>query len=163
MPEPTRSLTMDEALLRRMAADAAVYSLTRPWALVMWAALTAGLVVSILNVSGAEADAGPLVTWMPVAVLALAGYAVWLTVASARRAVRAAMPAGTTVWVSLDTTVLRVGAGTRTSELPFDTFRSLRAGRDAVLLRLRSASVVTAIPRALVSDEDLARLRAAIG
>lgn len=163
MSDPTRSLIVDEAMLRRMARDAAIYTLIRPWALVMWAALVAGLVVSILNVSGAAADAGPLVSWMPVAVFALGAYAVWLTVASTRRAVRTAMPPGSAVWASVGETALRVGAGTRTSELPYDTFQSMRVGRDAVLLTLRGASVLTAIPRALVSDEDLAVLRAAIG
>ena len=157
------SLTVDEALLRRMARDAAIYSLTRPWALVMWVVLAAGLAVSILNLSSAPVDAGPLITWMPVAVLALAGYAVWLTVASARRAVRAAMPPGSSVWVSVEESTLRMGAATRTSEVPFETFQSMRVGRDAVLLKVRGASVATAIPRTLISDDDLSRLRAGIG
>lgn len=157
------SLTVDEGLLRRMARDAAVYSLTRPWALVMWAALTAALVTSILNLASAGAEAGVLTAWMPVAVVALGAYAVWLTVASARRAVRAAMPPDTVVWAEVGDTALRIGAARRTSEVPYREFRSLRAGRDAVLLKVRGASVATAVPRALLSDEDIAALRARIG
>ena len=163
MADSALSLTVDDALSRRMARDAAVYSLTRPWAIVMWAALAIGLVVAVLNVSTAPPNPSPLVAWMPVAVLGLAAYAVWLSVATARRAVRAAMPSGTSVWVSVGENALRMGAGTRTSEMRFDTFEGMRAGRDAVLLKVRGASVATAIPRALIGDEDLARLRAAIG
>lgn len=157
------SLTVDESLLRRMARDASIYSLTRPWALVMWAALVAALITSILNLDAAGSGAGALTAWMPVAVTLLGLYAVWLTVASARRAVRTAMPPGTDVWVSVGDDALRIGAATRTSTVPYAEFQSVRAGRDAVLLKLRKASVATAVPRALLTDEDVATLRARIG
>ncbi|MDQ0647703.1 hypothetical protein QFZ53_001899 [Microbacterium natoriense] len=157
------SLTVDEPLLRGMARDASVYSLTRPWAIVMWAALAAALITSILNLSSAGTDADVLTAWMPVAVVALAAYAIWLTIANARRAVRAAMPPETTVWVEVGERLLRIGAARRRSEIPYEEFQSLRAGRDAVLLKVRTASVVTALPRALFTDEELAALRAKIG
>ncbi|MGS0560884.1 hypothetical protein [Microbacterium aurugineum] len=48
---PPRSLTIDEGLLQRMARDAAIYSLTRPAAIVMWVALAGALTLSILNLS----------------------------------------------------------------------------------------------------------------
>ncbi len=35
-------------------------------------------------------------------------------------------------------------------------------GKDAVLLKLRDASVATAIPRALLTDDDIATLRSKI-
>lgn len=157
------SLTIDEGLLRRMARDAAIYSLTRPWAIVMWLALAAALITSILNLGAAGTSADVLTAWMPVAVVALGAYAVWLTVANARRAVRAAMPPEAVVWVALDEAVLRIGAARRTSEVPYAEFQSLRAGRDAVLLKVRGASVMTAVPRALLTDEDIAVLRTKIG
>lgn len=154
------SLTVDESLLRRMARDAAVYSLTRPWALVMWAVLAAAFAVSLVGAGAPGAD--DLAAWLPLAVLALGAYSVWLTVANARRAVRAAMPPGARVWVSVGETALRIGAAKRTSEIPYRTFQSMRVGRDAVLLKVRDASVSTAIPRALLSDDDIASLRASI-
>lgn len=157
------SLTVTEPLLRRMARDAAIYSLTRPWAIVMWVALAAALVTSVLNLGAAGASADVLTAWMPVAVVALGAYAVWLTVANARRAVRAAMPPEAVVWVAVDETVLRIGSARRTSEVPYEEFQSLRAGRDAVLLKVRGASVMTAVPRALLTDEDIDALRAKIG
>lgn len=155
-------MTIDETLLRRMARDAAVYSLTRPWAVVMWIALTAALLTAVFNLASAGASGDVLTAWMPVAVVALGAYAVWLTVANARRAVRAAMPPETVVWVALEDAVLRIGAARRTSEIPYGEFQSLRAGRDAVLLKVRGASVMTAIPRALLTDADVAALRAKI-
>lgn len=154
------ALTIDEGLLRRMARDASIYSLTRPWALVMWVVLAAAFAVSLLGAGAPGADA--LSAWLPYAVIALGAYAVWLTVANARRAVRAAMPPGSRVWVSVGETALRIGAATRTSEIPYRTFQSMRVGRDAVLFKVRDASVATAVPRALLSDDDIVSLRASI-
>jgi hypothetical protein len=156
------SLRIDDTLLRGMARDASFYSLTRPWALVMWAVLAAALATSIVSLGSAGTDADVLTAWMPVAVVALAAYAVWLTVVNARRAVRAAMPPETIVWVELGERALLIGADKRRSEIPYDEFQSIRAGRDAVLLKVRGASVVTAVPRPLFTDEDLAKLRARI-
>ena len=162
---PPRSVTIDESLLRRMARDAAVYSLTRPVAVVMWVALAAALGVSVLNLSGqgaaAQDDAG-LAAWMPPLIIALALVAIVLSISSARRAVRVAMPPATVVWVSLEDDVLQMGSGDRRSTIAYSTFQGVRVGTDAVLLKVRDASVATAIPRALLSDEDVAALRARI-
>lgn len=162
---PPRSLTVDESLLRRMARDAAIYSLTRPLALVMWATLTTALVVSILNLNGRPAttpETADLTAWMPPAIIGLAIYAVVLSVSSARRAVRVAMPPETVVWVSLADESLQIGSGTRRSDIAYRTFTGMRVGSDAVLLKVRDASVATAVPRALLSDDDLAVLRSRI-
>lgn len=152
------ALTIDERLLRGMARDAAVYALTRPAAIVMWIALAAALALSILNLSAAGGSTG-LAGLLPVASIALMVYAVVMTIVGARRAVRAATPPGTVVWVRLGESVLHIGAGTRSSDIEYGTFQSMRAGTDAVLLKLRGASAITAIPRALLSDADIARLR----
>lgn len=162
---PPRSLTVDESLLRRMARDAAIYSLTRPVAIVMWVALAGALVLSILNLSapiapGQKAPYGA--GWMPALVIALAIFVVVLSVSGARRAVRNAMPLETVVWVSLEADVLKVGSGRRRSDIAYSTFQHVRVGKDAVLLKLRDASVATAIPRALFTDEDIAALRSRV-
>ncbi|WP_435743720.1 YcxB family protein [Microbacterium sp. PMB16] len=162
---PPRSLTVDQSLLRRMARDAAIYSLTRPVAIVMWVLLAAALVVSILNLTGrvvSEQEENGFAAWMPPLVIALAVAAVVMTVSSARHAVRVAMPPESVVWVLLEDEVLQVGSGDRRSTIAYRTFQGIRVGTDAVLLKLRDASVVTAVPRALLSDEDIANLRSKI-
>lgn len=156
------TLTIDEALLRRMARDAAIFSLTRPRAIVMWAVLAAALIISILSLNAAT-DRDGARAFLPVAALGLMAFAVIMTVSSARRAVRAAMPPGTTVWVRVGQDALRIGARDRTSTVAYSTFQSLRAGRHAVLFKIRGAAVITAVPRALLSDSDIAELRARIG
>ena len=156
------TLTVDERLLRGMARDAAIYALTRPGAIVMWVALVAALILSILNLTAPGDDQG-LARLLPVASIALMVYAVVMTVVGARRAVRAATPPGTAVWVRFGENALQIGAGSRSSDLEYRTFQSVRVGKDAVLLRLRGASAITAIPRALVTDEEIAQLRARIG
>lgn len=162
---PHRSVTVDESLLRRMARDAAVYSLTRPVAIVMWVALAAGLVLSVFTLNdllSRGAEVSTIVAWLPALTVALGAYAVILTTSSARRAVRAAMPVESVVWVALDEDRLQLGSDRRRSEIPYRTFQSLRVGRDAVIFKVRDASVATAIPRSLFSDEELATLRARI-
>ncbi|MFJ6531930.1 YcxB family protein [Microbacterium sp. NPDC091662] len=162
---PPRSLTVDESLLRRMARDAAIYSLTRPAALVMWVALAAALVFSVLNLSVpvAPGEDGPYgAGWMPVIILALAGFAIVMSVSGARTAVRIAMPVETVVWVSLEDDRLQMGSGRRRSDIAYRTFQRMHVGKDAVLLKLRDTSVATAIPRALLTDDDIATLRSKI-
>ena len=162
---PPRSLTIDERLLRLMARDAAIYSLTRPAAIVMWVALAAALAVSIINLSALMASGqedGGFAAWLPPLIVALAVGAVVMSISSTRHAVRAAMPPQTLVWVSLEEDVLRVGSGDRRSAIAYSTFQAIRVGTDAVLLKVRDTSVATAIPRALLSDEDIAALRSRI-
>lgn len=166
MSSPPRSVTVDVGLLKRMARDAAIFSLTRPAAIVMWLALAAALLVSILNLtartSAGQTDVGPA-GWMPPLILLLAAYAVAMSISSARRAVRVAMPPETVVWVAVEADRLRVGADRRQSVMSYDTFQSMRVGADAVVLKLRDGSVATAIPRVLLTDEEIAVLRSRIG
>ncbi|MEV7609532.1 YcxB family protein [Microbacterium sp. NPDC089320] len=156
------TVTVDERLLRGMARDAAVYALTRPAAIVMWIALVAALALSILNLSADRGDPG-LSGLLPVASIGLMVYAVVMTIVGARRAVRSATPPGTLVWVRLGESALHIGAGSRSSDIDYSTFQSLRVGADAVLLKLTGTSAITAIPRTLLTDDDLATLRARIG
>lgn len=162
---PHRSVTVDERLLRHMARDAAIYTLTRPVAIVMWVALAAALVIGVLNltaISRAGQEVSAIVAFTPAVAVALGLYAVVLSVSSARRAVRAAMPVESVVWVALEEDRLQLGSDRRRSEIPYSTFQHVRVGRDAVLLKVRDASVATAIPRVLLSDDDIARLRSRV-
>ncbi|MFT4259005.1 YcxB family protein [Microbacterium sp.] len=157
------SVTMDEALLRRMARDAATYSLTRPLALGMWVLLVAALATAIVNATARGSDAGTLAPLMPVLVVALAGFAVLASISGARNAVRHAMPPGTVVCAETDPHALTVGSGKRISTMPYDEFRRISAGRAALLLKLRGMAAVSAVPRALFTDEQIGELRAKIG
>lgn len=156
------TVTIDESLLRRMARDAAVYGLTRPGAIVMWIALAAGLVLSFLTLGAGAADDSGSTGWLPLATIGLGAVAVFATVSGARRAVRAATPPGTVVWARLEQDTLQIGADRRVSDIRYREFEGIRVGRDAVILRIRSSSAVTVVPRVLLTDDDIARLRLSV-
>ena len=155
------SVTIDEGTLRRMANDAAVYSLLRPWAIVMWAVLAATLVLSVFSIRDDGRSEG-LVSFLPFASVGLMLFAVFVTVSGARRAVRAASPPGTVVWARVGDETLSIGSGRRTSEIPFREFEGVRVGRGAIILKIRDAAAITAVPREALSDEDIATLRTRI-
>ncbi|MFB4352994.1 YcxB family protein [Microbacterium sp. LS_15] len=158
------TVTVSESLVRRMARDAAVYGLTRPWAIIMWVALAASLALSILTLTaGVGAGDSGSAGWLPLASVALMAVAIGTTVSGARRAVRTAMPPGTIVWARLNDEDLQIGADRRVSVIPYETFQGMRVGSDAVILRVQGSSAVTAVPRAVFTDDDVARLRDRIG
>lgn len=159
MASSPRSATVDESLVRRVARDAAIYSLTRPVAIVMWVALAVALALNILTLMSPR-NQDSLSAWMPVIIVAVAGYTVVMTVSTARRAVRVAMPPESVVWASLEADALILGSDRRRSALSYDTFQGMRVGSNAVLLKIRGAAVATAIPRALLTDADITALRA---
>ncbi|MFJ4224592.1 YcxB family protein [Microbacterium sp. NPDC089695] len=156
------TVTIDESLLRRMARDAAVYGLTRPGAIVMWIALAAGLVLSFITLGSGTADDSGSAGWLPLATIGLAAVAVFATVSGARRAVRAATPPGTVVWARLEPDTLQIGADRRVSQIRYREFQGIRVGRDAVILRIRDSSAITVVPRVLLTDDDIERLRLSV-
>src|SRR5690606_6729211 len=98
------SIVVDDGLVRRMARDAAAYSLTRPAAIVMWIALLGALtlsVVTLVTVTSAGGEVSSILAWIPVFVVVLLAMSIIFTVSSARRALRAAMPPGSVVWVAV--------------------------------------------------------------
>lgn len=156
------TVTIDESLLRRMARDAAVYGLTRPWAIVMWVALAGGLALSFLTLGTGTAEDSGSAGWLPLATIGLGAVAVFATVSGARRAVRAATPPGTVVWARLEPDSLQIGADRRVSDIRYREFEGIRVGRDAVVLRIRNSSAITIVPRVLLTDDDIARLRLSV-
>lgn len=79
-------------------------------------------------------------------IAGLAGFAVFMSISGARTAVRIAMPVEQVVWVALEDDRLQMGSGRRRSDIDYRTFQKMHVGKDAVLLKLRDASVATAIP-----------------
>lgn len=159
------SILVDADLQRGMVGDATLYALTRPVAVIAYTALLAAFIVnvSVLSIVGdAGGERATTLAWMPVAILALIVASVLFTRASVRRAITTAMPTGTQVRLQVGDKSIRLVATHGVSNMTYSTFTAMRVGRYAVLLRLRGGSVITAIPRVLLSDADIALLRSKI-
>lgn len=160
-----RSVLVDLELLRNLTWDATIYTLTRPLAIIAYVALIAAFIVNAIvlaMIGGVDEEQTTKLTWTLVAIAALIAASVIFTRASVKRAVSTALPTGTRVGVQLDEDTIRVMSKRGVSEMPFSTFRSVRIGTHAVLLQLRGQSVVTAVPRSLLSDADIALLKSRI-
>ena len=160
-----QSILVDSELHRGMVADATLYAVTRPLAVIAYAALLAALIVNIIVLSiigDTGSDRASTLAWTPVAIAALIVASIMFTRASVRRAITTAMPAGSQVRVQLGEEGLRLVAKRGVSDISYSTFAAMRVGRHAALLRLRGGSVVTAIPRVLLSDADITLLRSKI-
>lgn len=158
-------MLVDSELHRGMVTDATLYAVTRPLAVIAYTALLAALIVNIIVLSmlgGAGGERASTLAWMPVAIAALIVASIMFTRASVRRAITTAMPTGTQVRVQLEADSIRLIAKHGVSNIPYSSFKAMRVGRHAVMLQLRGGSVVTAIPRALLSDADVAVVRSKI-
>lgn len=155
-------MIVDPELLRGMTGDATIYSLTRPLALIAYTALLAAFVLNAIvlsMVSGVDEEQTTTLTWTLVAIAAFAVASIVFTRAQVRRAITTAMPSGSSVGVSLGDETIKLFAKNGVSDMAYATFRAVRVGRHAAILQLRGASVVTAVPRALLSDADIALLK----
>ncbi|MGF6821643.1 hypothetical protein M2317_000529 [Microbacterium sp. ZKA21] len=166
MTDAPRFVQVDRDLLTRMSRDATIFLLTRPLSIVVWVLLGVGLLWSLVPfvtaLSAAPSQAGRLVV-MPALFAGLVVLYVLFTVVSVRRSLTTTMPEGTSVSVRVGETELRVESARGTSRIAFSGLRSMKAGRDAVMFQLRDTSAMTALPRAVVSDADIERLRTKIG
>lgn len=148
-----------------MTWDATIYTLTRPLAVIAYTALIAAFVVNaiVLGMLGqADGAQSTNLTWTLVAIAALFVASIIFTRASARRAITAAMPSGSSVRAELGEQAIELFAKRGVSRMPYATFRAVRVGRHAVILLLRGASIVTTVPRAALSDADIATLKSKI-
>lgn len=162
-PAP-RSALIDAELLRGLTRDATIYTLTRPLAIIAYTALVAAFIVNaiVLSIGGMDEEQTTNLTWTLVAIAALIVASIMFTRASVKRAITTAMPAGTKVGVQLSDDTIKVMSKRGVSDMSYSTFRSVRVGTHAVVLQLRGDSVVTAVPRALLSDTDIAQLKSRI-
>lgn len=148
-----------------MTADATIYSLTRPLALIAYTALLAAFVLNAIVLSivgGVDEEQTTTLTWTLVAIAAFAIASIAFTRAQVRRAITSAMPSGSSVAVSVGDETIKLFAKNGVSDMAYSTFRAVRVGRRAAILQLRGASIVTAVPRALLSDADIALLKSKI-
>lgn len=161
----SRFVVVDAELLRGMTWDATIFTLTRPLAVVAYTALIAAFIVNaivlgMLSPAAEEQRTSLMFTLVAIAALIIASFL--FTRASTRRAITAAMPSGTSVRATVGEESIVVASQRGVSDMRYSTFRTVRVGRHAVLLLLRGASVVTAVPRRLLSDADITRLKSKI-
>lgn len=148
-----------------MTRDAMIFTLTRPLAIIAYTALVAAFIVNaavLAMISPADQEQRTSLTLTLVAIAALIVASIIFTRASTRRAISIAMPSGTAVRAEVRETSIVVASKRGVSDMPFTTFRTVRVGRHAVLLLLSGTSVVTAVPRTLLSDVDIAQLKSKI-
>lgn len=160
-----RSLRVDRELVQAMVRDTTIYSLTRPLGIVACVALIGAAVFTViaaLVTAPINEDQSSRLWFTGLGLIALFIVYVVFTRASARRALIAAMPEGSMVRVRVGEKALHVVAAQGVSNIPYETFNSIRVGRSAVLLKLRGTPVVTAVPRGLIDDADIALLRSKI-
>lgn len=161
----SRSVVVDAELLRNMSRDALIYTLTRPLAIIAYTALVAAFVVNAIvlgMVSQVNEDRSRTLGFTLLAIAALIVASIMFTRASVRRAISTAMPSGGSVRVDVGDEAVRLASKRGVSDMAYSTFRSVRVGKHAAILQLRGASVVTAIPRVLLSDADIALLKSKI-
>lgn len=161
----SRSVVVDAELLRGVTRDATLFTLTRPLAIVAYTALVAAFIVNaaVLGMIAPDDDerrTSAALTLVAIAALIVASLV--FTRASNRRAISTAMPSGTTVRAEVREKSIVVASKRGISDMPFTTFRTVRVGRHAVLLLLRGTSVVTAVPRILLSDAEIAQVKSKI-
>ncbi|WP_417508257.1 YcxB family protein [Microbacterium sp.] len=161
----SHSVVIDAELLRGMTRDATIFTLTRPLAIIAYTALIAAFIVNAAllgMISPADEEQRTSVTLTLVAIAALIVASIIFTRASNRRAISTAMPSGSSVRAEVHEESIVVASKRGVSDMPFTTFRTMRVGRHAVLLLLRGDSVVTAVPRVLLSDAGVAQLKSKI-
>lgn len=159
-----RSVIVDAEMIRGMTWDATIYTLTRPLAVIAYAALVAAFIINaiVLGMVGGAEDAQNTKILTLAAIAALVVASIIFTRASVRRAITGAMPSGSAVRAEVGDESITLVAKRGVSDMRYSTFRAVRVGRHAVILLLRGASVVTTIPRGALSDADIALLRSKI-
>ncbi|MGO2050875.1 MAG: YcxB family protein [Microbacterium sp.] len=161
----SRSVVVDAELLRGMSWDALIYTLTRPLAIIAYTALVAAFIMNAIVlgiVSGIDDERSSTLTLTLLGIAALIAASIIFTRVSVKRAISTAMPTGAAVRVEVGPSSVKLMSKRGVSDMAYSTFRSVRVGKNAAILQLRGTSVVTTIPRALLSDADIAALKAKI-
>ncbi|WP_405374048.1 MULTISPECIES: hypothetical protein [unclassified Microbacterium] len=153
-----RSLAVDEGLASRLARAYLRWQIVRPAAIILFALIGLFIVTGVvLTVSGDRAAALPAVLLSAAVVVIVA---LWYF--GTRASVRQAYPVGSvpTASVTADSLISTTALGS--TELRFSALRAVDVAGDAVILRVgpRVAGVAI-LPRALFTDDDIARLRSA--
>ncbi|MCC2316208.1 hypothetical protein [Cellulomonas xiejunii] len=151
-----RAITMTPQLLRDMTRDVATLLLRTRHAVALWGVMALAIVVVTRPT---DAFAAVVVC---VAVPALALAMVVGTRRSVRRALVAAFAPGTTVWARVEPDALRMSGALGSSQTSLSAYREVRVRGSAAVLRLRGSRTFVVVPSALLTDEDLGLLGAAV-
>lgn len=155
MADP-RALVVTTGLLRLMARDVTRLLLATRRLLPLWGAIVAGsLVGGALLATGERRTGVVLLLWAAVVAAAL----VLRARRAARRSLAAVYPPGATVTVRLAPDGLHVDGPVRGTRTAWEVFRDLRVHGSVVVLRHRGSHLATVVPRALLTDDDHARVR----
>lgn len=156
-PEGGRSLVVDEQLASRLARGFLRWQLTRPsWIVLM--ILTALIVVLsiLLTLTGGDGAA-----WIGIVMVILLSVVVIVSWMAVHSSIHRAYPVGSAPTAALTADSLVATSALGTSEIRFSAFRRVDAAGDALLLKVGSTlGPVAVMPRALLSEEDVAHLRA---
>ncbi|ADG74530.1 potassium/proton antiporter [Cellulomonas flavigena DSM 20109] len=161
-----RSLTMTDELLRAMTRDVTALLLRSRQALGLWAGFFAVVVPVLLVVAATVGDTDLLLLYLGlvlVTVAVLVVVQVLVTRRSVRRALVVALPQGTDVRVAVTGEELQQRGALGSSQTAWSAFRDVRVRGAAAVLRLRGSSAFVVLPSALLTDADLAVIRARLG
>ena len=153
---------IDAELQRHLRFDTLLFTLTRPVALIGYLALIAAaifLASALPTISAQGRSNATLLQWLLFAIIALLVASIWFTRASIRRAIETAMPRGSFVRAEVQPHSLIIASKRGVSRARYAEVRSVHARRYSVLIRMHQASAVLTVPRAALSDDDLATLR----
>lgn len=161
----SRSIQVDDSLLRGMTREATTYTLSRPLVVLAYAALAGAFAFNAVSLARTEPESARAGT-LAFTLFLLAAFAVVSLVyvrAAAKRAIASTAPVGSTVRATVGAERMLLVTRRGASDLAYSSFRGMRVGRHALLLRVRDVSGIVAVPRALFDDADVALLRSRIG
>ncbi len=154
------TLTVDEALQRRIIADAIRYTLTRLAAVFL--PVMAGLILLVVLMGSAFLGGTllhrPWIFMVPFLTASFIGSG--MLVLQIRRQVRQSMPVGSEVSSSVIDGIWSSANATTRVETAVDALQRARIAGETVIVQLRGAPVLYYVPRQLLADEELAALGA---
>jgi len=152
-----RTVMMTSELQAAVVRDMMRYTFTR-W---FWIVLAIAVPILVV-VSGILASHGNLRAILITVVLIVAPIGMVLSIArSVKRGVVLAYPVGAQATARVDATTVSVTASGTTTEMSFDSITRVRDASSSILLDLGKNSV-RAVPRPLVNEDDIARIRAGV-
>ncbi|SBS72510.1 YcxB family protein [uncultured Microbacterium sp.] len=159
MPTSANSIVADAGMPTRLAAAYLRWELSRRRWIAVWVIGAIGAAFAIF-VAVTLGDAAVL--WLLALWVALIGAIVGLTYRMTRTSVRRAHPAGSSISVQVGDEGLAYESAMGRGDVRFAALRAVHATPDAVLVRLHTSPAVALFPRAVFTDDDLARLQRAI-
>lgn len=151
-------VTVTRELQRRLAADYAAYSLTRPSWIIVWIVFAIATALSILAgaLTAVAAGDAPWESIIAVALVAAMTIAIVVTTrVQASRALRTMYPVGSVIIADLGERALAIITPLATQRIDYSLFRRLVLHGETALLRVRRSSGAVVLPAALFADDEI--------